>query len=225
MMQYLTTVQGMPRAVENKLEKMTKNFVWEGAKAPLKMALLYHPLAEGGLGLLDLRSRNEAIKLRWCRPYLDLGSSRPTWTLIADVPFEGQIPKSLGHIDREVTMNQFLQLWRPNLSGNLKLPKDLARLIAVSRKHNVKLDALRLTNSAKLSLPAWYHIRADTHTGWLHSCNTTCLKRQHKAMKVKDMVAVTKRLRDGSPGHVHHRIATCACKYCRRDRRRGCPSL
>lgn len=225
MTQYLTTVQGMPRSVEDKLDRMTKDFLWDGAKAPLKMDLLYRPLDEGGLGLLDLRSRNEAIDLRWCRTYLDLGETRPTWTLVADVLFEDQIPKTQGTIDHDVTINQFVQTWRPNISGTSRLPKDLIRLITVSRKHNVKLEALRLTTTAKKSLPAWYHIGSETHPGRLHSRNTSsCLKRQHKTMKVKDMVAVTKRLRYVAPGHRHSRISTCSCKYCRRDRSRGCPS-
>lgn len=223
--QYLATVQGMPRIVEDRIEKMVKIFVWEGARAPLRMDYLYEPLDNGGLGMLDIRSRNDAIELRWCRTYLNLGGARPTWALVADVLLEGQIPKSQGTIDRDVTINQFLQTWRPNTSGNSKLPRELTSLIKVSRKYNVELAALRLTDKAKKSLPAWYHIGSDTHPGRIHTRNTsTCLKRQHRTMRVKDMVAVTKRLRHDTPDHKHHKISTCACKYCKRDRRRGCTS-
>ncbi|KZP20044.1 hypothetical protein FIBSPDRAFT_699621, partial [Athelia psychrophila] len=157
MTQYLTKVQGMPKAVEDKLVRMMKDFIWDRARAPMRLDFLYRAPDEGGLGLLDLRSRNDAIELGWCRTYLDLGSNRPTWTLLADVLFEDQIPKSQGTIDRDVTMNQFLQDWRPNVSGRSGLPKDLVQLIKVSRKHNVELAALRLTGRAKVSLPAWYH--------------------------------------------------------------------
>lgn len=111
--------------------------------------------------------------------------------LLADILFEDQIPKSQGTIDRDVTINQFLQNWTPNVCGSSKLPKDLARLIKTSRKHNVELTALRLTAKAKGSLPVWYHIGSESHPGRLHARLTSeCLKHQHKTMKVKDMVVV-----------------------------------
>lgn len=225
MTQYLATVQGMPKSIETRLEKITKDFVWDGGRAPLKLDMLYRPLAEGGLNLLDIKTRNEAIDLRWCRKYLELGGTQPTWTLIADVLFENQIPRAQGLIDREVTINHFLQTWRPTRSSSSKLPKDLARLVLVSRKNNVKLDAMRLPNKAKKALPAWYHMGSEDHPGRIHNRHTSsCLKRMHKAMKVKNMIAITKRLRDNSPGHRHSNISTCTCKYCQRDRRKGCTS-
>lgn len=223
MTQYLTTIQGMPKQVEARLEKATKGFLWDGGRAPLKADLLYRAPEEGGIGLLDLKSRNEAIELRWCSKYLDLGRTRPMWALVVDVLFEGQIPKSQGLIDKEVTINLFLQTWRPSRGGHSKLPRDLARMITVSRQYDVRLDAIRLTDRARKSLPAWYHMGTEDHPGRLHSRLTSkCLKRQHKAMKVKDMVAITKRLRDTSPGHRHCKLSTCVCKHCKRDRRRGC---
>lgn len=41
-------------------------------------------------------------------------------------------------------------------------------------------------------------------------------------MKVKDMIAVTKRLRHDTQGHTHNKISACACKYCKHDRHKGC---
>ncbi|EPS99575.1 hypothetical protein FOMPIDRAFT_1094899, partial [Fomitopsis schrenkii] len=48
--QYLTAVQGMPRQVEDSLNKMVRNFIWKGAKVPpVNGNTLSLPIQEGGL--------------------------------------------------------------------------------------------------------------------------------------------------------------------------------
>ncbi|EJD50791.1 hypothetical protein AURDEDRAFT_26841, partial [Auricularia subglabra TFB-10046 SS5] len=48
--QYLTATQGMPRALERKLDRMVMDFVWNGARRhPVNMATLRKPKNEGGL--------------------------------------------------------------------------------------------------------------------------------------------------------------------------------
>ncbi|KAI0038511.1 hypothetical protein FA95DRAFT_1478470, partial [Auriscalpium vulgare] len=62
--QYLTKVQGMPQHIENILIKKIREFIWEGkAVPPLAIEYLYLPKDEGGIGLLDLKARNEAIHI------------------------------------------------------------------------------------------------------------------------------------------------------------------
>ncbi len=64
MTQYLAQVQGMPEGAEKKLEKRIRKFIWrEKTKSPINIDTLYAPIKMGGRGLLDIKSRNEAIDL------------------------------------------------------------------------------------------------------------------------------------------------------------------
>ena len=78
--QYMTTVQGMPKDVETTIQKMINNFVWGGDRASITLNQTREHLKNGGVNLLDIQARNEAIELMWPKKYLDLGPSRPPWT-------------------------------------------------------------------------------------------------------------------------------------------------
>jgi len=54
----------MPEGAEKKLEKRIRKFIWgEKTKSPINIDTLYSPIKMGGRGLLDIKSRNEAIDL------------------------------------------------------------------------------------------------------------------------------------------------------------------
>ncbi|KAI1789414.1 hypothetical protein LXA43DRAFT_892851, partial [Ganoderma leucocontextum] len=76
--QYLARVIGMPEKVEKRVNKMILDFVWKGDAHPrIGRDTLFKPLGEGGLGLIDIEARNEALDLVWLREYLDISPSRP----------------------------------------------------------------------------------------------------------------------------------------------------
>ncbi|KAI0702815.1 hypothetical protein C8T65DRAFT_516421, partial [Cerioporus squamosus] len=76
--QYLTRVQGMPLSVEARLIKAVRRFIWGNvATPPMRLETLYLPCSKGGIDLLDLKLRNEAIELVWLREYLDMTPLRP----------------------------------------------------------------------------------------------------------------------------------------------------
>ncbi|KAI9070085.1 hypothetical protein FKP32DRAFT_1690599 [Trametes sanguinea] len=75
--QFLARAQGMPAAVEKRFTKMISDFMWKGGAPVVNAQTLQAPVAAGGLGLLDLRARNEAIDLVWLREYLELSDKRP----------------------------------------------------------------------------------------------------------------------------------------------------
>ncbi|EIW54201.1 uncharacterized protein TRAVEDRAFT_82766, partial [Trametes versicolor FP-101664 SS1] len=76
--QFRATVQVMPKSVEKRLTKIMVDFVWDGDLHPrIEREQLYKPITAGGLKLLDIHSRNEAIDLMWLRRYLTLGLKRP----------------------------------------------------------------------------------------------------------------------------------------------------
>lgn len=78
MTQYLTQVQGMPHKIEKYLVKRIRRFIWDDKKVPpVNTDTLYMPITQGGRAVLDISACNEAIKLMWLRPYLNLGLQRP----------------------------------------------------------------------------------------------------------------------------------------------------
>ncbi len=55
--QYLTAVQGMPKHIEDKLEKRERKFIWEGkTKNLVDLETLKSPRSQGGLDILDIRA-------------------------------------------------------------------------------------------------------------------------------------------------------------------------
>ncbi|EIW64289.1 uncharacterized protein TRAVEDRAFT_81788, partial [Trametes versicolor FP-101664 SS1] len=76
--QFLTAAQGMPPRITERLSAMITDFLWDGATIPpIKREMLYMPIQKGGLGLLNLKVRNEAIDLMMVKLYLDLSPTRP----------------------------------------------------------------------------------------------------------------------------------------------------
>lgn len=65
--QYLARVQGMPPTVENKLVSMVSEFIWDGAKPQVALPTLAKNMSEGGIRLLDIKVRNEALDLMWLK--------------------------------------------------------------------------------------------------------------------------------------------------------------
>src|ERR1700722_5079252 len=122
--QYLTTVQGMPKEVETKLQKMIDNLVWDGNRASINLNTMNSPIKKGGINLLNISARNEAIQMMWLKKYITLDPNRPMWALVADVLIEDNIAKSR-HIDKTVTMNTYLQTWSPITNINSTLPPDI----------------------------------------------------------------------------------------------------
>ncbi|TBU26612.1 hypothetical protein BD311DRAFT_625833, partial [Dichomitus squalens] len=85
MTQYLTDVQRMPEAVTRRLEKIMREYLWEGKSTPpIAKGYTQLPVDEGGLNVLDIRARNEAIDIMWLKAYLDVSKTRPKWAYVAD---------------------------------------------------------------------------------------------------------------------------------------------
>ncbi|KAH9903282.1 hypothetical protein C8Q73DRAFT_742405 [Cubamyces lactineus] len=74
--QFRAKAQGMPAAVVAELNKAMRAFIWGEGKAP-KVALtsLQMDVGNGGLRLIDLDARNEAVDMMWLKQYLHLAPS------------------------------------------------------------------------------------------------------------------------------------------------------
>ncbi|EIW57570.1 uncharacterized protein TRAVEDRAFT_98723, partial [Trametes versicolor FP-101664 SS1] len=76
--QFLTMAQMMPLDVEKRVTRLIANFVWGGDEHPrVAREALYQRHSSGGLNLLDIKARNEAIDLMWLKSYLNLTRDRP----------------------------------------------------------------------------------------------------------------------------------------------------
>lgn len=68
--QYMTATQGMPEQTQKTIQKIINNFIWEGGKARVNSKTMSAPLDKGGMKVLDLQARNNAIDLMKLRSYL-----------------------------------------------------------------------------------------------------------------------------------------------------------
>ena len=93
--QYLTKVQGMPKAIESDLDRQIRRFLWDNEGIDVvNRAQMSAPHTRGGKKVLNLEARNKAIHLTWLKAYLNVGGERATWAYFADAIIGTDIPDS-----------------------------------------------------------------------------------------------------------------------------------
>src|SRR6266851_3144393 len=140
--QFLSQAQGMPKVIEETLNRIIKNFVWEGDSSPrIANDTLRNPIEEGGLNLLDLEIRNEAIDIMWLKAYLNFSPKRPEWAIITDLIIE---VSALEGLVKKAIINPFLQRWNAptRRTNTYQSNSDIQRMIKVARKFNTNLAAI-----------------------------------------------------------------------------------
>jgi ribonuclease HI len=219
MTQYLAKVQGIPETALKTLENLIRNFAWTGENKPtIAMSHMSNTASKGGMKVLDIYARNEAIQLTWIQSYLKMGESRPTWALIADELFRNNAPgepKSLAN-DRNARINQFLQSWHsrsrnaPN-NNDLNIPKDLKEMLKVAHKYNVKLEAIHPSPEVRADLPAIRNIQTKTDEKPDTLCDKfgKCLRNKHNVRSLEDIAAISENLPQN-----HKRNKKCKCTRC-----------
>ncbi|EIW59708.1 uncharacterized protein TRAVEDRAFT_121245, partial [Trametes versicolor FP-101664 SS1] len=76
--QFLAKAQGMPKSVESVITRMVADFIWNGDKHPhVSRDTLYAPASEGGLNVLNIGARNDAIDIMRLKDYLNMTETRP----------------------------------------------------------------------------------------------------------------------------------------------------
>lgn len=190
--QFLAKAQGMPDNIITALTKIIRDFIWEEDSSPrIALNLLQCPRDKGGLGLLDLRARNEAIELIWLKSYLNFSPSRPEWAVITDLIIAASArPKTVKH----ARINPFLQTWEATLRGrrSRKLGNDIVRMLKAAKKHNTNLAAIRVAINLQSQLPVWYHIASEKCP--MGNAASRCLLRKHKASTIGDMLRISARI-------------------------------
>ncbi|TFY69397.1 hypothetical protein EVJ58_g437 [Rhodofomes roseus] len=212
--QYLAKVQGMPKHVEDKLDKRIRSFMWaDKRQTPVNKETLYAPITKGGKAVLDIRARNHAIEITWVKEYLDFGPDRPLWALVADRILARLVPKTEEKIPPTLRQNVFLQSWKVKISA---APARLRKLLETAKKFGIRKEGLAFERSILRSMPIWYHSEAESRLRRLqHSKASKCLQENHHVMSVGDAETLAGNL-DG-PGHNPRR--NCACTTCKQTRR------
>ncbi|KAG2063741.1 hypothetical protein BDR04DRAFT_1131022 [Suillus decipiens] len=115
MTQFMTKAQGMPKSIEAAITKKIRTFIWNNRKSPpISLASLERPVSEGGLGLLNICARNEAIDITWVQAFMNLSESRPSWAFVTDILINSLKPcNTKGHSN----FNTLLTSWEPPTRG------------------------------------------------------------------------------------------------------------
>ena len=220
--QYLTMAQGMPTHIEEAITKIIRDFMWEDDSSPrLKLEFLQQPIEHGGLNLLDIQARNEAIDIMWLKTYLNLSPTRPAWATVTDILIDAAAPPTTIQGAR---INTFLQSWDPATRGRraAHLNYDTIRMLKTAKKYNTNLAAIRLDPNLRAQLPAWYHLMTAPQP--INSATAKCLLKTHKISRVTDLMRTSARIRNPNrnPGTPHRDIRFCYCQDCAADRSQGC---
>lgn len=185
--QFLTDVQRMPKETLQRINKMVQNYMWDDShNTPVAMNTLFTLLETGGLALLDLESRNDAMDIMWLKTYLDMSESRPLWAYVVDDLFRHAVPTNIHPKEPELRINPFLQHWEPS---RRTLPKEAKALLDIAKKYNVRPEGLAFERSILREAPMWDHFAADrTEIRKLAGATSTtdCLKHKHQARSVGD---------------------------------------
>jgi hypothetical protein len=149
----------MPQHIETALKRIIKGFMWDDDSSPrIACDTLCRPIKEGGLDLLDISARNEAIDIIWLRRYLNFSPSRPTWAAITDIIVQ---ELALRRAMEEIEFHPFLQCWNiPTLGhANTSISNDIKCMLGIAKKYKTNLAAIRLTPHLNAQLlcnaPSW----------------------------------------------------------------------
>lgn len=142
-------------AIEQRLTRTIRQFIWGGASHPtVGLETLSKSIKQGGKKLLDLRIRNDAIKLMKVKRYLNLSKTRPTWAKVADSLMKMNLNKRWRVEDDRAYQNVFLQMLtiysREREEG---LPHTLRKMITTAQKYKVALLPKGMKPRMKLNMP------------------------------------------------------------------------
>ena len=218
--QFLTKAQGMPERIEDALIKRTREFISEGSRLPrIPMDQLYCPIKEGGLSLLDIKARNQAIEIVWLKSYLNLSPTRPKWATVTDVILDAAAPPST---NTQARMNWFLQTWRIPTKGPRaeKMSLEIRRMINTASDFDANFTAIKLSPRLKGKLPAWLLTASDNTP--INNRVAGCLLHKHKLMMIADLMMMSRRIRSDDETPPHRQSDYCRCTHCTEDNEKGC---
>jgi len=218
--QFLTQVQGMPSQVETALKKIINDFIWDDGKgACIAQEFLHQPKEVGGLDLLDIKARNEAIELMWLKTYLNFSPKRQPWAAITDLIIAGSAQENS---ITQVIKTPFLQCWEiPSRGPRLtRLNDDIKCMIKAAKDQNTNLAAVKIPAHLRKELPAWYH--TDEKLTTIRSRPEKCLIEKYETRLITDLINISARIRNQNVTNIHTPNPFCPCQDCATDQAKGC---
>lgn len=214
MTQYKAKVQGMPKKIEDTLDKRIRTFMWaDKTQSPVNKPTLHAPTNEGGMGVLDIIARNKSIEVEWLRDYLTFGPDRPLWALVADKILARSIRTAEVNLPFDLRQNVFLQSWSAKTSA---IPHRLRKSFKVAHELGLRREGLAFERRILRDMPIWLHGEASNRMRRLnHSRASRCLHEAHKLVTVGEAEDLAKNLANAD----HKPRRNCACVECKRVRR------
>ena len=84
---YIWQIYAIPKYIKKQIEKTIHDFLWEGKKIRPPRHLVQLPIGRGGLGVLDIDTQLNALRIKWiCR----LFSSHDALSISTESKFEIQ---------------------------------------------------------------------------------------------------------------------------------------
>jgi ribonuclease HI len=210
----------MPPQIVTALNKIINDFLWDDGHGPrIALEYLQLPKKQGGLNILDLQTRNEAIDLMWLKTYLNFALNRQPWAAVSDLIIDAAAPTDY---IKEARINPFTQCWNAPTKGPHadKLNDGIRRMLDAARAHNTNLAAVKVPIHVRHELPAWYHI--DGRQPRIRSRAAKCLVERHGISTAIDLVNASARVRQQQTPPTHRPSLYCPCNDCVQDRAKGC---
>ncbi|KAF9472508.1 hypothetical protein BDN70DRAFT_818558, partial [Pholiota conissans] len=154
MTQYLTNVQGMPKAICKTINSICNKFKWDNeGRATINAPTMSNNIETGGKCILNITDRNDAIVLGWVRDYLKPAPDKPTWAYFMD-NILSKIARPTPVVPFPLRTNVFLQSWTVTQKS---LPLNIKKMLQTAKKYGVCINPLELSEEQAGSMPVWFH--------------------------------------------------------------------
>ena len=184
---FLTTVNGMPRNIEEKLTKMYKDFLWDNkSRGLMTWKQVASTRKQGGLNVPDVKSRVQAIQLMWFKRWLSTTNERPLWAHIVDAIIAINAPK-IPMTDERSRINWMLQTWQESEGKDAKISSEIRQMLKTARRYNATVSAPKYSEQTKKAWPLWWQIDAKNNYRWNKKA-AKHIRNEHKVSTVGDLM-------------------------------------
>ncbi|KIM39173.1 hypothetical protein M413DRAFT_12449 [Hebeloma cylindrosporum] len=209
----------MTEEVTTLIKRKITKFLWDDTSSMVSAQTMLSQVTSGGMEILDIQARNDAIGLMKPKSYLTLDDSHPRWAKVADILINKSIPKSQNIPDDISRVNTLLQTWTPAIQNTSKLPSSLRDMLKTAMKYRVDLNPPSPSPDLRNQMPIWYHKGQDESKHLQNNGKwAKCQRINHEIQTVGEMYTYV----NETHGLRHFPRSNCACQPCRRARNKGC---
>ena len=160
---YLVTANEMPKSIAQRMTSQMKSFMWEGKRLLMNQMDVTQPRSNGGLDLLDIEARLEAIQITWLKKYLAPITKRPIWAFVTDqIVFK--YTQKAPVVNDQNKINWVLQTWDITNTKEKKVPDYIKEMLKVGRKYNIGYNTIVAEKDQRQKIPIWHYIGVlDNH--------------------------------------------------------------